>query len=127
MVWKIVEGALNMLRPTRILSVTLCLLFHGPVFAADKSDPGAMHLAVGKTNIHCMKQPCPWRGIVDLDDTAREPRRLLWSGSDLPALVASETDAKRLRDVWSEHGCLAVAGWFNGQTLRIDKILGNCP
>lgn len=116
-----------MLRPTRILTLTLCVLFHGPVLAADESTPTVGRLAVGKTGIHCMKQPCPWRGIVDLADNTRKPLRPLWSNSDLPRLVASADDSKRLREAWSEHGCLAVFGAFDGQTLRVDKILGNCP
>lgn len=111
----------------RILSVTLCLLFHSPVLAANEGNAGIGRLAVGKTGIQCMTQPCPWRGIVDLDDNMREPLRPLWSGSDLPALAASDEDAARLRDVWSDHGCLAVFGAFDGKTLRVDKILGNCP
>lgn len=125
--WQIAEGALNMLRPTRILSLTLCLLFHSPVLAADESTLTDGRLAVGKTGIYCMKKPCPWRGIVDLADNTRKPLMPLRSNSDLPRLVASAEDAKRLLDAWPEHGCLAVFGAFDKKTLRVDKILGNCP
>lgn len=84
-------------------------------------------LMVGKTNIYCVQEPCPWRGIRRADHKVAGPQSLLWSQPDLPELEASETDANRLSAAWAGHECLVIEGRFAGLTLQVDRIVGTCP
>ncbi|MDH4992371.1 hypothetical protein QEZ48_16265 [Aquamicrobium lusatiense] len=114
-----------------MLSLRLLLIIFAPLGAdvalADTPVASAKRLAVGNTGISCVTLPCPWRGIVDLDDASRDPLRPLWNHQELPALEASTADRARLSEAWGEARCVAVEGVLDGQSLRVDKILGDCP
>jgi hypothetical protein len=83
-------------------------------------------MLVGKTNIYCVQEPCPWRGIRRADPEAIGPSSLLWSEQTLPALEASDADIHRLEAAWSENKCLVIEGLFIGLTLQVERIVGEC-
>jgi hypothetical protein len=82
---------------------------------------------VGRTRIMCVRQPCPWRGILEATadgvPAARPPH---WSGNVLPPLVGKEADASRVRKAWEDSGCLLIKGRFLGERLQIHRIVGMC-
>lgn len=106
-------------------AIAALLLATGPA-AADGMLGGA-RLAVGDTRINCVKAPCPWRGIVEIDNPARDPLRPLWSGDKLPPMRASAADTALLGETWAGHGCLLVDGRFDGRILHVAHVLGPCP
>ncbi len=91
-------------------------------------------LAIGATGVHCMTEPCPWLGVVELDNEQRDPVRPLWSGKDLPKLRASPADEARIRAAWDNRECLEVEGAFYTDAPDIDgapfvqvhRIVGAC-
>lgn len=87
----------------------------------------AERLLVGKTNIYCVKAPCPWRGISRAADAPAGPATLLWSEESLPRLVASGPDAERIIRAWEGDECLAIEGTMLGPVLTVERIVGTCP
>ncbi len=83
-------------------------------------------LLVGKTNIYCVQEPCPWRGIRPADNDVAGPAGLLWSEQTLPELDGSDADVNRLSAAWSDNECLVIEGRFVGLTLQVDRIVGAC-
>ncbi|MGQ4274424.1 hypothetical protein [Terrihabitans sp. B22-R8] len=112
------------MRPTIPLLMVVAI-FGGPLAFAQHV-PASSRLAIGKTGINCASAPCPWRGIVDVDDKARDPLRPMWSGGELPSLAASPEDAARLRTAWDDMACLEIEGAWDGKVLRVDRIRGSC-
>ncbi|WP_152658660.1 hypothetical protein [Devosia chinhatensis] len=97
----------------------------GPTVA--DADPGSRQLRVGQTNIFCVQAPCPWRGIAPAEGDRSTPSALLWSDQNLPAVKASNADARRISEAWHADRCLLVDGQMIGATLVVDAILGACP
>lgn len=83
-------------------------------------EPGA--LAVGRTNILCVKAPCPWRGITGPGD-GLDPQ---WSSDVLPIVVGTEKDRARITKAWDDLDCVLVDGEFDGVTLTVRAIIGGC-
>lgn len=115
---------------------TICILaalFAGPAFASDDA-PSSRRLAVGATGITCVTQPCPWRGVVELDNERRDPLRPYWSGDTIPRLVGSTGDAARIEAAWDAMQCLEIEGMIADDpdrsgmpVIRVDRIVGACP
>lgn len=97
-----------------------------PSLAADTAAP-VEQLRVGKTNIFCVMEPCPWRGIARADNLPKGPADLLWSGQVLPPLDATDDDAERIIDAWNSDGCLLIEGLLTDDRLRVEQIVGGCP
>lgn len=104
-----------------IIALTLASVI--PAHGVDRTET----MLVGKTNIYCVQQPCPWRGIRRADQKATGPSSLLWAEHNLPELDARRADANRLSAAWSDSECLVIEGGFNGVMLQVDRILGACP
>lgn len=102
--------------------VAAMLALATPIEAAE-----IQRLSVGKTNIFCVKAPCPWRGIAPADADRHGPADLLWSRQQLPPLIARADDADAIRTAWDADGCLLVDGALIDSQLRIDAIVGECP
>ena len=83
-------------------------------------------LRIGPTGIYCVKAPCPWRGITRLGADGRPEGRPLWTDDELPAVVASEGDRRRIAAAWRDGGCLVVRGRLEAATLRVRGISGGC-
>ncbi|KAA0968146.1 hypothetical protein FPY71_17605 [Aureimonas fodinaquatilis] len=84
-------------------------------------------LRVGKTNIHCVKEPCPWLGVVQAGATSNGPAGLLWSSQTLPELVANPEDAQNLSAAWADGQCVLITGRLENSVLHVGEIVGNCP
>lgn len=93
-----------------------------PVYATDSEE-----LFVGRTNIFCVKAPCPWRGIFEANDILAGPSGLLWSEQALPPLDASPENARKIAEAWNNHQCLKILGRMTDERLMVEKILGPCP
>lgn len=96
---------------------------------ASGNDASSQRLLVGKTNIYCIKAPCPWRGIVaaDTDNAETGPAGLLWSGQELPPLEASPENTDRIVSGWNAGRCLVVDGRLVAERLTVETIVGDCP
>jgi len=81
---------------------------------------------IGRTNIYCVKAPCPWRGIARAGKDQRPLGPPFWIDADLPALKAAPDDAKRLRAAWDNSGCLVVEGRFEKDELIVQRIIDDC-
>jgi hypothetical protein len=79
-------------------------------------------LNVGATGLHCYQAPCPWRGIFFANGRGRP----LWSGEALPAINANAGGRQAISTAWEEHACVTVEGAFDGRTLTVRRVLGNC-
>jgi len=94
---------------------------------ADGTGSQSDRLLVGRTNIHCVQAPCPWRGILRQTDLRSGSMAMLWSDDRLPQIEASAADAARLATAWDGNECLAIDASLAGDTLRVDRIVGSCP
>jgi hypothetical protein len=113
------------------LSIAVAMsLIAVPAYASDTTltsePPAGERLLVGRTNIFCVRAPCPWRGIRRQTDATAGPEGLLWSEDRLPQLDASPEDAMALTTAWDGSECLAIDGSLSGQKLRVDRIVGAC-
>lgn len=101
------------------------LLAAAPVQSTDVASPNE-RLFVGKTNIVCVRQPCPWRGIAPADRLPDGPAGLLWSQQSLPELRADTLDARRIMAVWEGNSCVLVHGRMAGNVLHVEQVIGDC-
>lgn len=113
-----------------LLVIGAALLATGPLAAepqaATQPPPADELFRIGRTGIHCVRMPCPWRGIVRAGDDSRPAGRPFWTGKDLPALKATPEDEKRIRAAWQDSGCLVVKGRFEKDELAVHRIVGDC-
>ena len=110
----------------RTLAVSCFLMLAATAPALADGHPAGERLEVGRTNIFCVKAPCPWRGIAHADTRVATPSGLLWAQDRLPQLDASPQDARRLAEAWADHDCLLIMGRLDEATLAVDEILGPC-
>jgi len=87
---------------------------------ADATTSGLLN--VGSTGILCYQAPCPWRGIAQADGDGKP----LWWGDELPEMVADAGDRQRIAAAWEAFECVLVEGAFNGTTLSVQQVVGNC-
>lgn len=111
-----------LLVPAAALAVA-CAASTEPAPTATTEPPLAGTFQVGRTGIHCVKEPCPWRGIIHREAARRWP---LWRQDNLPALVADDETRRRLERAWDDYGCLVVRGTFDGRTLTVEQIVSEC-
>ncbi|SMQ61679.1 hypothetical protein SAMN06295905_0555 [Devosia lucknowensis] len=81
---------------------------------------------VGRTNIFCVKAPCPWRGIAPAGGAAG-PHALIWSGDALPEVDGDPADVASISQAWNNGDCLVVRGQFTAEVLTVDAVVGPCP
>jgi hypothetical protein len=81
---------------------------------------------IGRTGIHCMRKPCPWRGITKVHEDGLADGKPVWAGDELPIIEASPPDLDRIRSSWRESGCLLVRGRYEGQRLVVRHVTGDC-
>ena len=113
----------------RLLFTLLLGLSGAMPLAALEPIPLEGRMGIGSTNILCTTEPCPWRGVIDLDDPARDPLRPYWSGEHLPKAYGSPEDVARLQQAWDEMKCLEIEGVFGDDGapfIEIDRIVGPC-
>lgn len=125
-------------RSKGVTSVTRCIiaavLFVAFAWAAQPASaqplvnapPAPSLFRVGKTGIHCYKAPCPWRGIIPLDEEGVAARWPIWSDDQPPALRGSKAQRQRIVSAWADDECLIVEGTFIEATLRVRRIHGPC-
>lgn len=111
--------------------VPTILLTNGAL--ADEAEPNARRLSIGSTGVLCYMEPCPWRGVVDLNDQNRDPLRPIWDGAQVPSLSADAPVIEQIRAVWEARQCIEVEGAVvetalgdKPPVLRVDKIVGDC-
>ena|SRR5690606_3502970 len=95
----------------------------GPASHTAGEPPLAGEFQVGQTGIHCVKEPCPRRGIIQLGSRSRLP---VWRRPTLPEVQAEPAIRGQLRRAWDEDGCLRVRGTFDGQKLVVEELVGQC-
>ncbi|MGK9170050.1 hypothetical protein KXR53_27295 [Inquilinus limosus] len=105
--------------------------------AAQEEAPSSL-FRVGDTGIRCLKQPCPWRGVVPVDDESVAAGTVppAYAGDAPPAIAAPPDLLDQARNeiwrAWASGGCLLVRGRFDrrGATaapvLSVDRIIGPC-
>lgn len=98
------------------------LLIATPVSA----DSIAGTFRLGPTGINCVKAPCPWRGIMKLDENGKPDCRPLWAANELPPIEAEENVRNRIAAIWKASGCLVVAGELDDDGLAVSRIVGEC-
>lgn len=120
---------MRLLRAAAFLSV-----ISGPTLALEIV-PLEGRFSIGGTGVMCTTEPCPWMGVVELDNPSRDPLRPLWADSDMPKLRASEEDAASIAAAWEARNCLVVEGAFyvdasdptGVPVLEVHSITGDCP
>lgn len=116
-----------------IQAACLAVLSVGQSFAIEII-PFTGRFAIGSIGVYCFTEPCPWRGIVELENSKRDPLRPLWTGDTLPTLLANGKDKVRIAKAWNAWQCLVVDGTFSDDAadiggppfLRVNQILGEC-
>jgi hypothetical protein len=131
-----IPWATNAIRKEQTMNIALQLIMALHVLgvalthavAAQEAQPdGTVLLRVGHPGIHCYKEPCPWRGIALVDgESGSASMRPLWSGSAPPKMDAASDDEQFVVEAWREFGCVLVEGGFDGTTLTVDRIVGDC-
>lgn len=81
---------------------------------------------LGPTGIYCIKAPCPWRGIMKLDDKGHPEGKPLWTGDELLAIDADPGVRDRILSTWKASGCLVVEGKLSTNQLFVSRIAGGC-
>lgn len=88
---------------------------------------GEQFWGLGSTGIDCVRLPCPWRGVFRIDPDGTRDRPL--SRHDMtepPPLKADEADRARIEDAFAKDGCVVAEGHFDGETLVVARIAGEC-
>lgn len=119
----------------RLLIAALILFCVATPSRATEIEPINGRFSIGNTGIMCTTQPCPWLGIVELDNPDRDPLRPLWANTEMPKLRASEVDAETIAAAWDARDCLVVEGSFYSDAadikgrpiLHVHSITGSCP
>jgi len=106
-----------------LIAAGYCLMT-ASVAVADGEAGGFTELQVGRTQILCYQQPCPWNGVWHADRPAA-PHALLWSGDVPPPMRGSDEDRLYLRENYGEH-CTLIRGGFRDGVLEIAEVLGRC-
>lgn len=83
-------------------------------------------MRVGATGIMCVREPCPRRGLIRVDDEGKAEWRPFWSGDKPPEIRADADTQRRIAEAWDEFGCLMVQGRFEKGELTVDRIIGDC-
>jgi hypothetical protein len=99
-----------------------------PTGASLKNSAAAIEgiFRIGRTGIHCMRKPCPWRGITKVREDGLTEGKPVWTGDELPILESSPADRDRIRSSWRDSGCLLVQGRFEVQRLVVRHVTGDC-
>ncbi len=108
----------------RAFIAAVCCLTTTWAAVADGEAGGFTELQVGRTQILCYQEPCPWNGIWRANRPAA-PHALLWSGNVPPPMRGSEEDRLYLRENYGEH-CTLIKGGFQDGVLEVTGILGRC-
>ena len=85
---------------------------------------GVFH--IGRTGIHCLRMPCPWRGIMKIREDGLADGKPVWAGDELPIVEASPADRQRIRTSWQDSGCLLVQARFEERKLVVRHVVGDC-
>ena len=104
--------------------------------AAQETLPGLFR--VGDTGVRCLKQPCPWRGVVPVDDESVAAGAVppAYAG-DAPPVIAARAELfdqvrREIWRAWAAGGCLLVHGRFDRRgaaampVLAVDRVIGPC-
>jgi hypothetical protein len=117
-----------MTRHLRTLFAAACCLFNAPAVLGDGiasgQTGGFTKLRIGKTNILCYQEPCPWNGVLPADEPIA-PHETLWSGDMPPPLRGASEDRVHIRENYREH-CTLISGRFRQGVLEVAEILGPC-
>lgn len=116
-----------------LLSASVFALFSAQSALAGVIEQNSQRLTIGSTGVLCYQMPCPWRGVVDLEDPSADRLRPLWSGDHIPGLIANPADRQRIASAWAALECLEIEGAIirmatrnKPPKLRVDRILGVC-
>lgn len=88
---------------------------------------GEQFWGLGSIGIDCVRLPCPWRGVFRIHPDGTFDRPL--SRNDLtapPPLQARDGDRGRIEDAFASDGCVVAEGHFEGKTLVVARIGGEC-
>lgn len=121
---------------TTYLAIIACLLLTTQALSAETLAEGAPPdgpglsepalLRIGTTGINCVTTPCPWRGILPVDETGHTAGPVLWSGTDLPPVTGPGDIAARVGRAWANDTCLIVTGRVMPETVEISEIVKEC-
>ena len=88
---------------------------------------GEAFWGLGTTGIQCYREPCPWHGVFPIGQDGKRGRPLSHLDQrQPPALDASEGDRARIEEAFAESGCVVAEGHFEGGTLVVRRLLGDC-
>ncbi len=106
--------------------------------AAAQEDAPSGLFRVGDTGVRCLKQPCPWRGVVPVDDESVAAGTVppTYAG-DAPPVSAARADLldpvrREMWRAWAAGGGLLVHGRFDRRgaaampVLSVDRVIGPC-
>lgn len=85
---------------------------------------GFSDLRVGRTNILCYQEPCPWNGVSAADGPIG-PHTLLRSNDTPPPMRGAIKDRIHLLKNYRDH-CTLINGRFRQGVLEVAKVLGSC-
>ena len=119
-------------------TVAAALAVMAPLAGAAAQEAPAGLFRVGDTGVRCLKQPCPWRGVVPVEDEGAAPGAAppAYAGDAPPVIAARPELLQQARTeiwrAWASGGCLLVHGHFDRRgaaavpMLSVDRIVGPC-
>jgi hypothetical protein len=100
------------------------------------AESAASLFRVGDTGIRCLKAPCPWRGVVPVDQPGGAAGDPAYAGEAPPVIAAAPDGLGQARAeiwrAWATGHCLLVFGRFERRgtaampVLSVDHIVGPC-
>lgn len=118
------------------ITVLATILPFAGVVGREDTPPGLFR--VGDTGVRCLKQPCPWRGVVPVEDESVAAGTVppAYAG-DAPPVIAARAELleplrREIWRAWAAGGCLLVHGRFDRRgaaavpVLSVDRIIGPC-
>jgi hypothetical protein len=119
--------------------MAVALAAMAPIAGAGAQEEGPAGLfRVGDTGVRCLKQPCPWRGVVPVEDEGAAPGTAppAYAGDAPPVIAARpallDQARREIWGAWASGGCLLVHGHFDRRgaaavpMLSVDRIVGRC-
>lgn len=88
---------------------------------------GETYWGLGTTGIFCYQEPCPWHGVFPINQDGTRGRPLSHVDQrQPPPLRADETARARIEAAFEKGGCVVGEGHFEGETLVVRGLLGDC-
>lgn len=110
---------------TAVLAVTLVASAHAEILPLPAE--GETFWGLGNTGIVCDADPCPRHGVFSMHRDGTRGRPLSrFDEPEPPLLRADDVIRSRIETAFGEDRCVVAEGHFEGDTLVVRRLLGDC-